>query len=140
MRSASPLKKYTVYLAIVGLGLLAVSVWVSLLNERLLVNPLYPFMLLFMTGTYWLVFAFTQRYAQHKPQTLVKQFHLAKLARNFAFLIIMAVYTFSNSKADAMTFLLNFLVYYIAFSVLETIFLRRWLAMVFREMKDSGGR
>jgi hypothetical protein len=125
MTSISPLKKYTTQLAIAGLCLAVVS---SLGNwfKPEWVHSLWFILLLFVAGVQWLVFAFVIKFAQHKPQTLIRQYQTAKYAKLFVYLIALATYVFAV-KTNAMEFLITFMVYYVVFTALETWFFHRWM-------------
>jgi hypothetical protein len=128
MASKSPLKKYTSYLTYAGVGLAVISslgqyFWTTHMHL------LWPILLLFIIGVQWLVFAFVSKFGQHKTNTMLKQYQIAKYTKLFIYMIVLAVYVFAvkAEKKDAIAFLLNFIVYYIVFTALETWFIHRWM-------------
>jgi len=128
MASQSPLKKYTSYLTYTGVGLAVISslgqyFWTTQMH------PLWFILLLFVIGIQWLVFAFVSKFAQHKTNTMLKQYQIAKYAKLFIYMVVLALYVFAikAEKKDAMAFLLNFIVYYIVFTALEAWFIHRWM-------------
>lgn len=125
MASTSPLKKYTTYIlvAVVLLGIVSSfgrEYWPNI------VHPLWFIELLVIAGLQWLVFAFVQKFAQHKLKTLVRQYQVAKTAKLVIFLVLMAIYVFAI-KTNALQFLIDFLVYYLVFFALEVWFFHRWM-------------
>ena len=129
MTSQSPLKKYTTYLVYAGVGLGVLSTLVQFFShsaERTYMHPLWFIFLLFIIGVQWLVFAFVAKFAQHKTTTMLKQYQIAKFAKLFIYMITLALYVFTI-RTNAMAFLLNFIVYYLVFTVLETWFIQRWM-------------
>lgn len=125
MASTSPLKKYTTQLAIAGLCLAVVSSLAHWFKPNW-VHSLWFILLLLVIGVQWLVFAFVIKFAQHKPQTLIRQYQIAKYAKMLVYLIVLAIYVFAV-KTNAMAFLITFMVYYVVFTALETWFFHRWM-------------
>jgi len=125
MASTSPLKKYTTYLATTGLILAVISSLAQYLWSSN-VHPLWFLILLLVAGVQWLVFAFVVKFGQHKPQTLIKQYQIAKFAKLLIYFIVLAVYVF-GIRTNALGFLTNFIVYYIVFTILEAVFINRWM-------------
>ncbi|MCL2416739.1 MAG: hypothetical protein FWD02_02255 [Bacteroidales bacterium] len=125
MNSVSPVRKYTRNLLITGAVLMVVS---SLAQHFWSENmyPLWPILLLFIIGVQWLLFGFISKFAQHKPATLLKQYQIAKYAKMFIYMVVLAIYVFAI-RTNAMAFLLNFILYYLVFTVLETWFVQRWM-------------
>ena len=149
MASSSPLRKYTAYLVIAGMALLIISAVVFLTEYSELkagkvgiiyVNPHFVFLLSFMVGVQWLVFAFTQKFAEQRPQTLLRQYQTAKFAKLLLYLIVLVVYFFvANDKKYIMSFLINFIVYYVVFTGLEVWFLQRWMKTLPTSKKEDVG-
>jgi hypothetical protein len=124
MTSSSPLKKYTNQLIITGVVLVVVSSLAQIWFEH--IHKLWYIILLFMAGVQWLVFAFVLKFGQHKTKTLLKQYQIAKYAKMFIYLIVMAIYVFVIN-INALSFLGVFMVYYIAFTALEIFAFQRWM-------------
>ena len=139
MASTSPLKKYTTYLATTGVILAVISSLGQYLWTKN-IHPLWFILLLFIAGVQWLVFAFVAKFGQHQTKTLLKQYQIAKYAKMFIYMIVMATYVFTaKDKALAFAFLANFIVYYMVFTVLETIFIHRWISSLSRAKKIENG-
>ncbi|MDR1951328.1 MAG: hypothetical protein LBP96_03760 [Bacteroidales bacterium] len=125
MASESPLKKYSRYLVYTGVGLGILSSF-ALYSWPGNVHPLWFIVLLFVMSVQWLTFAFVVKFAQHKTQTMLRQYQNAKFAKLLIYFIVLAAYVFAV-KTNAMTFLINFIVYYAAFTVLEAWYFHRWI-------------
>jgi len=128
MTSTSPLQKYTKYLVITGVVLTILSAFAGYFSSDNM-HPLWPVLLLFVIGVQWLVFAFVSKFAQHKTGTMLRQYQIAKYAKLAIYFIMLAIYVFAikAEKKDAVAFLLNFIVYYLVFTVLEVWFFNRWM-------------
>jgi hypothetical protein len=124
--SKSPLQRYTSCLIYAGVALAILSSLGLWFWGGARVHKLWFILLLFMATVQWLVFAFTAKFAQHKTQTMLRQYQIAKYAKLFIYLIVLAVYVFAV-KTNAIAFLTNFIVYYLVFTVLEVWFFHRWL-------------
>jgi len=123
--SISPLRKYTRNLLITG----AVLAVISQLTQIFMSENIFPawiVLLLFMVAIQWLLFAFVSKFAQHKQNTLLKQYQIAKYAKLFTYMIAIAIYAFVI-QWHAMPFLITFIVYYLIFTFLETWFVHRWM-------------
>ena len=131
MATKSALKKYTSYLVYAGVALAIISLLGQFLWDKN-IHPLWFILLPFIVCVQWMVFGFVSKYEQHKTSTMLKQYQIAKYAKLFVYMIVLAVYVFAikEPKDKSMAFLLNFIVYYIVFTVLETWFIHRWLNTV----------
>jgi len=126
MASQSPLKKYTSYLVYTGVALAVLSSFGYYFWTKN-IHGLWFIILLFIGGMQWLSMAFVMKFAQHKAQTLLKQYQIAKMAKLFIFVLVLAAYTFlTEDKTDVFKFLTNFIAYYFVFFVLEAWFFQRW--------------
>jgi hypothetical protein len=82
------------------------------------------------------MFAFVQKFAQHKLKTLLRQYQIAKFAKLVVFVILLGIYVFVI-KDNALQFLIDFLVYYMVFFLLEVWFFHRWMIVLNQsETKD----
>ncbi|MDR0436736.1 MAG: hypothetical protein LBH22_00385 [Bacteroidales bacterium] len=125
--SISPLKKYTTKLIIAGV-LLAIASSFGQYFWPNLVHPLWFILLLFVTAVQWLVFAFVVKFGQHKTQTLLKQYQVAKYAKLFIYLVALSIYVFTvKEKSLVFAFLISFIAYYLVFTVLEAMSFHRWM-------------
>jgi hypothetical protein len=130
MASTSPLKKYTTWIvvAVVMLGIASSfgrEYWPNI------VHPLWFIELLVIAGLQWLMFAFVQKFAQHKLKTLLRQYQIAKFTKLVIFIILLGIYVFVI-KDFAMQVLIDFLVYYLIFFVLEIWFFHHWMVSLNR--------
>ncbi|MCL2683170.1 MAG: hypothetical protein FWE63_06805 [Bacteroidales bacterium] len=125
--STSPLKKYTTRLIITGV-LLAIASSFGQYFWSKHVHPLWFIILLFVIIIQWLVFAFVVKFGQHKTQTLLRQYQIAKYAKLFIYLVALSIYVFTvKEKALVFAFLISFIVYYLVFTVLEAMSFHRWM-------------
>jgi len=129
MATKSTLNKYTSYLVYAGVVLAIISSLGQYFWDKNIVHPLWFILLLFIVCVQWMLFGFVSKFGQHKTSTMLKQYQIAKYAKLFIYMIVLAVYVFAikESKDKSMAFLLNFIVYYVVFTVLETWFIHRWI-------------
>ena len=127
--STSPLQKYTTKLVVTGVALAIVSSLGQYYLPTVYVHPLWFILLLFVGGMQWLAFAFVLKFAQHKTQTLLRQYQVAKYAKLFIYMIVLIGYVFavSSEKALSFAFLIDFIVYYTVFTGLEMYAFHRWM-------------
>ena len=125
--SKSPLKKYTDLLIFFGLGLAVVSAicGYTLGEER--VHKLWFLLLLFIVAIQYLVVAYTVKFAQHETKTLLRQYQVARYAKLFIYMIMLAVCVWAVKLSNPVAFLINFIIYYLIFTVLETVFFHKWM-------------
>ena len=123
--SSSPLRKYTNNLIITGIVLMVISAITNAFWSDNMYR-LWPILLLFVITVQWLLFAFVSKFAQHKPATLLKQYQIAKYAKLFVYMIMLAIYVFAI-QWHTMAFLVTFIVYYLVFTVLETWYVQKWM-------------
>jgi len=125
--STSPLQKYTTKLIVTGVALAVVSSLGQFYLRPVYVHPLWFILLLFVAGVQWLAFAFVLKFAQHKTQTLLRQYQVAKYAKLFIYMIVMIGYVFSTNRELSLPFLIDFIVYYAVFTGLEMYAFHRWM-------------
>ncbi|MDR2907788.1 MAG: hypothetical protein LBU91_07360 [Bacteroidales bacterium] len=122
--SNTHLKTYTTTLLVVGV-VLAIASSLGQYFYPTIMHPLWFIELAFVIAIQWLAFVFLQKHTQN-IKTLMQRYQTAKLTKLFLYLIALVCYVFVV-KDYAFQFLIDFLVYYVVFIVLEMFFLQRWM-------------
>jgi hypothetical protein len=127
MTSQSPLAKYTKILVYAGVILAVASSLGNYFWGETRVHKLWFLLLLLVIGIQWLVIAFTTKFGQHKTSTLLKQYQIAKYAKLFIYMIALAITVWAIKVSHPVTFLANFMIYYLVFTVIETWYFHKWM-------------
>ena len=111
------IKRLTIYSVIIAL----ISFFVSALTPATYRTPTLPYLLLFffiitgLTGFIILIFA------NKKFNKFVNIFMLATAGKLLLYLFIIIIYLFFINRKDAIGFISSFFIYYLLFTVFETI-------------------
>ncbi|GHS85841.1 hypothetical protein FACS1894201_06030 [Bacteroidia bacterium] len=89
-----------------------------------IIHPLWFIELLLIALIEWGLMAWLLHYKNSDIKAILRHYQTTKMAKLLLFLIILATYVFAI-KEHAFEFLICFLIYYVFFTVLETICLQK---------------
>ena len=119
--------KYLLFVTI-ALGILALALFLML--PKTWFSPSLPFLFVFYYACSLLSFILLSRSLEKKFNRFVSVFMLTTTVKLFLFIAIMIIYAFINRK-DAVSFLLNFFILYLFYTVFE-------VTQIIRLTKSSG--
>jgi hypothetical protein len=119
--------KYLLFVTI-ALGILALALFLML--PKTWFSPSLPFLFIFYYACSLLSFILLSRSLEKKFNRFVSVFMLTTTVKLFLFIAIMIIYAFINRK-DAVSFLLNFFILYLFYTVFE-------VTQIIRLTKSSG--
>jgi hypothetical protein len=119
--------KYLLFVTI-ALGILALALFLML--PKTWFSPSLPFLFIFYYACSLLSFILLSRSLEKKFNRFVSVFMLTTTVKLFLFIAIMIIYAFINRK-DAVSFLLNFFILYLVYTVFE-------VTQIIRLTKSSG--
>lgn len=88
------------------------------------ISPTLPYLLIFFTAATLLSYYFLQKKMEGSPSGFVTAFMANSIIRLLLYLVIIAVYAFTN-RADAVNFILSFFLLYVIFTTFEVSFFLR---------------
>lgn len=119
--------KYLLFVTI-ALGILVLALFLML--PKTWFSPSLPFLFIFYYACSLLSFILLSRSLEKKFNRFVSVFMLTTTVKLFLFIAIMIIYAFINRK-DAVSFLLNFFILYLFYTVFE-------VTQIIRLTKSSG--
>ena len=119
--------KYLLFVTI-ALGILVLALFLML--PKTWFSPSLPFLFVFYYACSLLSFILLSRSLEKKFNRFVSVFMLTTTVKLFLFIAIMIIYAFINRK-DAVSFLLNFFILYLFYTVFE-------VTQIIRLTKSSG--
>lgn len=88
------------------------------------ISPTLPYLLVFFTAATLLSYYFLQKKIEGSPSGFVTAFMANSIIRLLLYLVIIAVYAFTN-RPDAVNFILSFFLLYVIFTTFEVSFFLR---------------
>ena len=103
------------------MALLSVSVQLGI--PQIKITPVYPFILIFFFLATWLILLVLEKSFRAKTSRFANAYMIVNFIKLVLFSAVIAIYAFTN-KADAVSFVITFFVYYMFFTFFEVLELR----------------
>ncbi len=118
------ISKFSLRLVILTLILGLLTFVLSLLFPAIRMTVSYPYILIFLFLFSWATFYITAKSMEEKISHFANTYMIINFLKLFIFSLFILAYAYLN-KADAVSFILTFFIYYIFFTALEVMGLKQ---------------
>jgi hypothetical protein len=115
--------KLVVHLTLFTFLMALISISVQLGLPQIKITPVYPFILIFFFLATWLILLVLEKSFRAKTSRFANAYMIVNFIKLVLFSAVIAIYAFTN-KADAVSFVITFFVYYMFFTFFEVLELR----------------